>query len=88
MQLREFHGPNAGYILELYERYRQDPSAVDVQTRALFDEWTPPAAGLISAEAPAGTIVGAVNLAQAIREYGHTAAQLDPLGSPPPGDPS
>jgi len=28
------------------------------------------------------------NLAECIRKYGHLAAQLDPLGSPPPGDPS
>ena len=33
-------------------------------------------------------IAGAVNLARAIRSYGHLAAQLDPLGSPPPGDPA
>lgn len=33
-------------------------------------------------------IVKVVNLANAIREYGHLAAQLDPLGSPPPDDPS
>ena len=32
--------------------------------------------------------MAAVNLAQSIRNYGHLAAQLDPLGSPPPGDPS
>ena len=24
-----FHGPNAGYVLELYERYQQDPQSVD-----------------------------------------------------------
>ena len=35
------------------------------------------------------TIVGAVNLAQSIRRYGHLAAQLDPLGlRMPVGDPS
>lgn len=33
-------------------------------------------------------IMGAVNLAQAIREFGHLAAQLDPLGTAPPGEPS
>ena len=32
--------------------------------------------------------VGAVNLAQSIRQYGHLAARLDPLGSAPLGDPS
>jgi 2-oxoglutarate dehydrogenase E1 component len=33
-------------------------------------------------------VVGVANLAQSIREYGHLAAQLDPLGGKPPGDPS
>ncbi|NJN68707.1 MAG: hypothetical protein HC884_19375, partial [Chloroflexaceae bacterium] len=36
-----FHGPNAGYMLELYERYRQNPDSVDAATRAFFDAWTP-----------------------------------------------
>lgn len=89
----DFHGPNAGYVLEQYERYRQDPNAVDAATRALFERWTPPANGAAAPEggmtaADLNKVVGAVNLAQAIREYGHLAAQLDPLGSPPPGDPS
>ena len=39
---REFHGPNAGYVLELYERFQKDPTAVDAATRAFFEEWTPP----------------------------------------------
>src|SRR5436190_510262 len=33
-------------------------------------------------------VVGAVNLAESIRKYGHLGAQLDPLGTPPWGDPS
>ena len=33
-------------------------------------------------------IVGAVNLAESIRKYGHMAAQLDPLGTPHWGEPS
>ncbi len=91
-----FHGPNAGYVQELYERYQQNPSTVDAATQALFAAWSPltvpsaPAQDGRSA-APAldfDKIVGAVNLAQSIREYGHLAAQLDPLGSPPPGDPT
>ncbi len=32
-------------------------------------------------------IVLAARLARSIREYGHLAARLDPLGTPPPGDP-
>ena len=41
ISLNDFHGPNAGYVLALYERYQQDPQAVDAQTRALFEGWTP-----------------------------------------------
>jgi 2-oxoglutarate dehydrogenase E1 component len=39
--LKNFYGPNAGYVLELYERYKQDPSSVDAETRALFAHWSP-----------------------------------------------
>ncbi len=88
---RDFHGPNAGYVLELYERYRQNPESVDPAARAFFAQWTPPVDGTRAdgAVAPAAEkVMGAVNLAQSIRNYGHLAAQLDPLGSPPPGDPS
>lgn len=100
----DFHGPNAGYILELYERYQADPTAVDSATRAFFQQWTPPTNGTASATAqplaastsPSGAttafdmhkVVGVANLAQSIREYGHLAAHLDPLGGPPPGEPS
>jgi 2-oxoglutarate dehydrogenase E1 component len=90
---RDFHGPNAGYVLDLYERYRQDPNSVDAATRAFFAHWTPPTDGIVDGTgavvAPAAEkVMAAVNLAQSIRNYGHLAAQLDPLGSPPPGDPS
>src|SRR5688572_8002299 len=86
---QEFSGLNRGFVLELYDKYRQDPSSVDAETRALFEQWTPaeesraPVDGL-----PLQKVVGAVNLAQSIRRYGHLAAQLDPLGSKPHGDPS
>src|SRR5687767_2440171 len=90
---QEFSGLNRGYVLELYERYRRDPASVDANTRALFEQWTPPAdeadePAIAGAGIPVQRIVGAVNLAQSIRRYGHLAAQLDPLGTQPPGDPS
>ena len=90
MAWQEFTELNRGYVLELYEKYRADPSSVDAETRAWFEQWTPPAEDVPSASAglPVQKIVGAVNLAQSIRRYGHLAARLDPLGSPPPGDPS
>ncbi len=89
MSLYDFHGPNAGYVLELYDRYLNDPASVDAETRAFFDRWTPAEAatdGLRGADLMA--VVGVVNLAQAIRGLGHLGAQLDPLGMEPIGDPS
>ena len=94
---QDFTGLNRGYVLELYEKYRRDPSSVDPETRALFERWTPPAQDEAPAAAGAGAVagpplaavVGAVNLAESIRRYGHLAAQLDPLRRRPPiGDPS
>ncbi len=87
-----FHGPNAGYVIELYERYLEDPDSVDPSTRAYFEQWRPelpstttfaPTAGV-----DVGKIVGVANLAQSIRKHGHFAARLDPLGSRPVGDPT
>jgi 2-oxoglutarate dehydrogenase E1 component len=87
-----FSGVNSGYVLELYERFRNDPASVDPASRAIFEEWTPPedaGAPTVQAEGvPARVAVDAVHLAQSIRRYGHLAAQLDPLGTRPPGDPS
>jgi 2-oxoglutarate dehydrogenase E1 component len=97
MNLDQFQGVNAGYVLDLYERYRQNPESVDEVTRKAFAEWTPTDTGMpgLVAPAPAGAApvnlqvaVAAFNLAQSIRRYGHLAAQLDPLGSTPLGDPS
>jgi 2-oxoglutarate dehydrogenase E1 component len=90
---QDFHGPNAGYVLELYERYRQDPTSVDPATRAYFEQAAVPPEAAVDGRAPTTAvpfekITGTVNLAQAIREFGHLAAQLDPLGEEPPGDPS
>src|SRR5688500_18271150 len=93
MKLEQFPGVNAGYVLELFERYRQDPESVDPVTRRAFESWTPSADAPVERSgtaAPLDTrvIVGAANLVEAIRRYGHLAAHLDPLGSTPIGDPS
>lgn len=89
---KDIQGVNLGFALELYERFQKDPTAVDAETRRFFELSPPPADG----QAPEGAgnaasiakIVGAVNLAESIRKFGHMDAQIDPLGSPPPGDPS
>jgi 2-oxoglutarate dehydrogenase E1 component len=93
----QFYGPNLGYVLELYERYREDPESVDEGTRNFFETWSPPREpGANGRATPAGVapevdvekVVGATKFVRHIRDFGHTAAQLDPLGSEPPGDPT
>src|SRR5690242_19902572 len=111
-------GINEGYLLELYEKFQQDPASVDPITRAAFEQFPPefaeipaaapaaamppvppaPDAASIAPRAGAGhplasaqpvtrvdapvtasllhKIVGAVNLAESIRKYGHLGAQL------------
>jgi len=88
---KEFHGPNSGYLLELYDKYKNDPDSVDIKTKALFDIWKPETDGHVEQQIAAlpniEKIVGAVRLARNIRSYGHLDAKLDPLGSTPPGQP-
>ena len=102
--IETFYGPNAGYVLELYDRYRQDPQSVDAATRAIFAQWSPDSsstpspsvpiaansasAQLSSSSIPVDKVVAASALAQAIRLRGHLGARLDPLGSEPLGDPA
>ncbi len=91
-----FYGPNAGYLIEMYERYSADPGSVDAQTAAFFAQWTPPAddpevvaiaAASVAPVLDVTRIVGAARLMRYIRELGHTASRIDPLGSAPPSDP-
>ncbi|RRR76345.1 MAG: 2-oxoglutarate dehydrogenase E1 component [Candidatus Viridilinea halotolerans] len=87
---QQFHGPNAGYLIELYERFLVDPETVDVATRELFAQWQPELAEADVAEGEAldvTRVVGAARLIRYLREMGHLAARIDPLGSDPPGDP-
>jgi 2-oxoglutarate dehydrogenase E1 component len=96
----QFYGPNLGYVLELYERYGEDPGSVSEEMRAFFERWSPPTDAATNGHAPAvgetGTVagvdvekvVGATKWVRHIRDFGHMAARLDPLGSEPPGDPT
>ncbi len=91
--LRSFHGPNAGYVLEQYERYQQDPASVDAGWRDFFGSFAavdaPDAAAAgVESGAPIETILAAHRLAQAIRARGHTSSRLDPLGTQPEVDPA
>src|SRR5829696_5716321 len=94
MRLDQFPGVNAGYVFELYDKYRQNPESVDPVTRKIFEAWTPSESSTPAAGAPPATAeslqaaVGTANLAECIRRYGHLAARVDPLGSTPIGDPT
>jgi 2-oxoglutarate dehydrogenase E1 component len=95
---REFPGPNLAYVVELFERYERDPGLLDEETQAFFQRHKSAVRQYIASngqDSPSVStildtrkVMAAVNLAQAIREFGHLAAQLDPLGSSPPGEPS
>ena len=39
--LRAFAGPNAGYVLELYENYQSNPASVDAGWQAFFADFDP-----------------------------------------------
>jgi 2-oxoglutarate dehydrogenase E1 component len=82
---------------EFFARWRppETAPAVAATTAPAVPTPTVPGAAETAAPAPEGAsatdirrIVGASNLAQAIRGYGHLGAHLDPLGSTPHGDPA
>jgi 2-oxoglutarate dehydrogenase E1 component len=89
---------NDGYISEAYEAYRRNPASVDESWRQFFRfaeslSGAVPSAG---AEAPATgridadllrKVAAAAKLVDAIRNFGHLAVPLDPLGTPPGGTP-
>lgn len=92
-----FTGQNLGYVLELYDRYLESPESVDAETAEFFSSWSPDMLVVDAPETNGATatptvdmqkVVGAVELVQAIRQYGHLGAQLNPLGYAPPDDPA
>src|SRR5918997_347100 len=50
--LSAFHGPNAGYVLDLYDRYLHDPNSVDPDTRATFERVDPAEVEALAAARP------------------------------------
>ena len=94
-----FYGPNAGYAQELYEDYLRDPESVDPQSRSTFEAWQAegkspqssqtslPNSELVpSNSVDVARVVSTARVIRLIRELGHRAANIDPLGSEPPGD--
>jgi len=83
---------NDAYIADLFDRWQRDPDSVDASWRQFFAM-----AQRLGGGAPSGGAAGAVDgdvlrkaagaamLVHAIRQYGHLAVALDPLGSAPAG---
>lgn len=90
-----FHGPNLGYVIELYEKFVKDPQSVDEDMRAYFEEYGPPSekglqkvpnSGNVTEQASFSPekLLAAANLADKIRGYGHLAAEIYPLKNQEP----
>ena len=88
---------NDGYIAEVFESYKRDPSSVDESWRQFFrfaeqlggalPGTAMPASGQAIDASLLEKAADAASLVDSIREYGHRAAQIDPLGNTPPGTP-
>ena len=88
---------NDGYVAEQLEAYRRDPSSVDESWRQFFRLAEQLGGGSASGGSDVATmraVAGAASLIAAkpahgiepaIRQYGHLAVKVDPLGSAPPG---
>ena len=87
-----FHGPNLGYIAELYEVYLVNPDSIDPEIRQLFDQWGSPLnskafTNIAQTETIQSTglevnvekYLAAAKLAAFIRDFGHLDANLNPL---------
>jgi len=92
---------NDGYVAEAYESFRRDPASVDESWRQFFrfaESLGSTAIQLTRGVAAVGAplavdtallrkAAGAAGLLDSIRAYGHLAAEIDPLGTRPPGTP-
>jgi 2-oxoglutarate dehydrogenase E1 component len=81
---------NDAYVAETYEAYRRDPASVDESWRQFFRTAESLAGVTGGGGADEGVLrktAAAAALVDAIRQYGHLAVQLDPLGTLPTGSP-
>ncbi len=90
-----FYGANAGYVVELYEQYRNHPEQLDPASREFFEQKArqgqlPPSweVGIESATAHASAELSLPQLRQALalvddlRRNGHQAVTIEPFASP------
>ncbi|CAH2714325.1 2-oxoglutarate dehydrogenase E1 component [Neobacillus rhizosphaerae] len=88
-----FFGPNLGYLIDQFERYKQDPTAVEQELSLFFEEINEADLSDLNHPIPVVTalqpdqhekIIAAVKLTENIRTYGHLAADIYPLGNKKP----
>lgn len=92
---RDFHGPNLGYVMDLYEQYLEDPNSVDEELRNMFDAWGAPEAlteqSYVNSSSTVSRnlsytfeklqkVAAAVRFAEDIRTFGHLDASIYPMG--------
>ncbi len=89
--LRDFTGPNLGYLLQQFERFRHDPQGVAPSDRDFLASHQEALAALLVVHSPSeavgGTVRGsdpglearAVRALRLVRRRGHRAASFDPL---------
>ncbi|SDI27142.1 2-oxoglutarate dehydrogenase E1 component [Natribacillus halophilus] len=88
-----FHGPNLGYVIDMYEKYKHDPDDVDHDLKEWFQANGAPSAaqplnGHAEVESPELThstmhkIAKAMKLVDNIRIFGHILADVNPLDTP------
>ena len=85
-------GPNLGYVMEMYDIYQESPESIDPEFAELFKQYGPPAETgeeqqtAASAEVKSdqfGKVLGAIQMAEAIRAHGHLASDIYPLKDQP-----
>lgn len=96
--LSGFHGPNLGYVIELYEKYLEDPNSIDAEVKEYFDQGNIPTMETEVVTSDVGRsgepqdnnpekIIAALRMADHIRGYGHLSANVLPLATDQEMDP-
>ncbi|MDV6377113.1 2-oxoglutarate dehydrogenase E1 component [Sporosarcina sp. GW1-11] len=86
-----FSGPNLGYVMEMYDLFKTDSNAVDPDLAELFRNFGAPQIDESGAEAVIAQgsqtdlrkVLAVYSLLEAIRSYGHLAADIYPLNDRP-----
>ena len=87
----QIYGPNRGYIEQQYELYKEDEASVEASLKEIFDTYGEPTWMYQSGEAVQAapqaieandvkTLTSAMKYVEAIRRFGHTEADIYPIG--------